>query len=419
MELNTETVRQLRRLIVFTVVAVLLGANWRHLLSLCGYVLSLLQPFLVGCVIAFVLNIPMQAIEKRFGFIRKAGLRRAAGLVCAYLCVIALLVFASLVVLPQIGASLLSLKEKIPPFVQSCIDGLTVFFNQNPEIASAIASLSTDGIDWEGLYESARGFLSQGVEGILSGSFAAAKSIVGFFTSLGIGIFFSLYLLLGKERLKGQAEHLGQALLSEAAYRKLHYVASLARQRFSSFITGQCLEACILGLMFVVTLSLFRLPYAVLIGVLIAFTALIPVFGAFIGLFIGAFLMLIQSPGDAVLFIIIFFVLQQIEGNFIYPHVVGGSVALPPIWVLVAVTLGGSMFGVVGMICFIPLFSVLYELLREKVHAELRRKRLLPEAEPAGSEAEKSKGQPETDRKEGTASLGGKSGKTCGVSKER
>ena len=371
MELSNENLKKIRGLIVFTVVAVLLGVNWRHLLAFAAYLLSLLQPFLIGCGIAFVLNIPMQAIERRLAGIKKAGVRRGISLVSAYLFVAALLAFVSVVVLPQIGLSLLSLKEKIPPFVQSAVESLTAFFNQNPDIVSALNSIS---IDWESVYENARGFLSQGVEGIVSGSFAAARSIVGFLTSLGIGLFFSLYLLLGKEKLRLQTEHLGQALLSETIYRRVLYVASLARQRFSSFITGQCLEACILGLMFVLTLSVIRLPYATLIGVLIAFTALIPVFGAFIGLFVGAFLMLLQSPGDAVLFIVIFFVLQQIEGNFIYPHVVGGSVALPPIWVLAAVTLGGSMLGVAGMIFFIPLFSVLYELLKEKVRRELAKK---------------------------------------------
>ena len=372
MELNHENLKKIRGLIVFTVVTVLLGANWRHLLSLAAYLLSLLQPFLIGWVIAFILNIPMGAIERHFSGIKKAGARRVISLIAACLCVVAVLAFVAVVVLPQIGSSVFSLKEKIPPFVQSATEELTTFFHRNPEIVSALNGIS---IDWDSIYENARGFLSQGVEGVLSGSFAAARSIVGFLTSLGIGLFFSLYLLIGKERLRTQSEHLGQALLSETAYRRVCYIAALARQRFSSFITGQCLEACILGLMFVVTLSLIRLPYATLIGVLIAFTALIPVFGAFIGLFVGAFLMLLQSPGDAALFIIVFFILQQIEGNFIYPHVVGGSVALPPIWVLVAVTLGGSMLGVLGMISFIPLFSVFYELLKEKVRTELAKKK--------------------------------------------
>ena len=153
-------------------------------------------------------------------------------------------------------------------------------------------------------------------------------------------------------------------------------IAALTSRTFSNFFTGQCMEAVILGSMFFIVLVVLRLPYALLIGVLIAFTALIPVFGAFIGWAVGAFLMLIISPMDALLFSVVFFTLQQIEGNMIYPHVVGNSVGLPSIWVLVAVTLGGSMMGVVGMLIFIPLCSVLYTLLRDTVNERLKRRKL-------------------------------------------
>ena len=149
-------------------------------------------------------------------------------------------------------------------------------------------------------------------------------------------------------------------------------VASLSYKTFSSFVTGQCLEAVILGTMFFIVMSVLRFPYALLVGVVIAFTALIPIFGAFIGCVIGTFLMLVSNPMQAVAFVILFLVLQQIEGNLIYPHVVGGSVGLPSIWVLVAVTVGGSLMGVVGMLIFIPLSSVVYALFREVVYKRLK-----------------------------------------------
>lgn len=149
-------------------------------------------------------------------------------------------------------------------------------------------------------------------------------------------------------------------------------VASLSYKTFSSFVTGQCLEAVILGTMFFIVMSILRFPYALLVGVVIAFTALIPIFGAFIGCVIGTFLMLVSNPMQAVAFVILFLVLQQIEGNLIYPHVVGGSVGLPSIWVLVAVTVGGSLMGVVGMLIFIPLSSVVYALFREVVYKRLK-----------------------------------------------
>ena len=153
-------------------------------------------------------------------------------------------------------------------------------------------------------------------------------------------------------------------------------ICALTKRVFKSFLTGQCLEAVILGAMFMVAMWIFRFPYALLVGILIAFTALSPIFGAFIGCVIGTFLILMVSPVKALLFVVMFLVLQQVEGNLIYPHVVGGSVGLPSIWVLMAVTVGGSLMGVVGMLVFIPFTSVVYTLFREAVHSRLKRKRI-------------------------------------------
>ena len=368
MELNDETIKKIKGLIVFAVIVILLGVNWRHLCTLFLYILGLLRPFILGAGIAFVLNVLMRNIEKHLERIRKKGLRRSISIGASLLFVLLILLLVIGVVAPQLAASLISLQAKLPGFAEEAGQALHTYFQDNPQI---LESLGTIQIDWNGIYQRAQEYLSLGIENVLSGSVIAVTSIAGAITNFGIGLFFAIYLLAGKEKLKSQAERTAKALLPEGAFLRLRYIAVLAEKKFSGFITGQCLEACILGFMFFAVLSLVRLPYAVLIGVLIAFTALIPVFGAFIGLLIGAFLMLIQSPMDALIFVILFFVLQQIEGNLIYPHVVGGSVDLPAVWVLMAVTLGGSTFGILGMIVFIPLFSVFYSLLREKVHVEL------------------------------------------------
>lgn len=368
MELNDETIKKIKGLIVFAVIVILLGVNWRHLCTLFLYILGLLRPFILGAGIAFVLNVLMRNIEKHLERIRKKGLRRSISIGASLLFVLLILLLVIGVVAPQLAASLISLQAKLPGFAEEAGQALHTYFQDNPQI---LESLGTIQIDWNGIYQRAQEYLSLGIENVLSGSVIAVTSIAGAITNFGIGLFFAIYLLAGKEKLKSQAERTAKALLPEGAFLRLRYIAVLAEKKFSGFITGQCLEACILGFMFFAVLSLVRLPYAVLIGVLIAFTALIPVFGAFIGLLIGAFLMLIQSPMDALIFVILFFVLQQIEGNLIYPHVVGGSVDLPAVWVLMAVTLGGSTFGILGMIVFIPLFSVFYSLLREKVHLEL------------------------------------------------
>ena len=368
MELNDETIKKIKGLIVFAVIVILLGVNWRHLCTLFLYILGLLRPFILGAGIAFVLNVLMRNIEKHLERIRKKGLRRSISIGASLIFVLLILLLVIGVVAPQLAASLISLQAKLPGFAEEAGQALHTYFQDNPQILESLEAIQ---IDWNGIYQRAQEYLSLGIENILSGSVIAVTSIAGAITNFGIGLFFAIYLLAGKEKLKSQAERTAKALLPEGAFLRLRYIAVLAEKKFSGFITGQCLEACILGFMFFAVLSLVRLPYAVLIGVLIAFTALIPVFGAFIGLLIGAFLMLIQSPMDALIFVILFFVLQQIEGNLIYPHVVGGSVDLPAVWVLMAVTLGGSTFGIVGMIVFIPLFSVFYSLLREKVHVEL------------------------------------------------
>ena len=201
-----------------------------------------------------------------------------------------------------------------------------------------------------------------------------------------VGFVFACYILLQKEKLLYQLRKLLEAFLPEKAAEKIWYVGQLTEKIFSNFITGQCVEAVILGAMFAVTLSIFKFPYALLIGVLIAFLALIPIFGAFIGCVLGAFLILMVDPIKALIFIVIFLVLQQIEGNLIYPRVVGGSVGLPAIWVLAAVTIGGSLMGVLGMLIFIPLVSVFYTLLKQTVNRRIEEKYKKASAAPKDKE---------------------------------
>lgn len=243
-------------------------------------------------------------------------------------------------------------------------------FASIPQITDYVNQIE---VDWQQIFQDMVEFLKTGAGSMLNSTFSAAVSIVSGVSSFLIGFIFAIYILLQKETLGRQMKKLLSAFLPEPVTARIVEIASLTERTFSNFLTGQCVEAVILGTMFFVVLTLGRLPYALLIGVLIAFTALIPIFGAFIGLGVGVFLMLMVEPMDALIFTIIFFVLQQIEGNLIYPYVVGNSVGLPSIWVLVAVTLGGSMMGIVGMLIFIPLCSVLYALLRDEVNGRLER----------------------------------------------
>lgn len=375
MELNRDTINKIRGLILFTVITVIVGINYIKVLGLLTAAVNMAAPFILGAAIAFVLNVPMRRIESSLSHVLKKGSRllRPVSMALSILLVAGVLFLVMFVVAPQLVRTLLGLQSSIPVFFGEVRQWLEQLFAENPQILTNMEQIQ---IDWQQLFNDSLKFLKNGAGSMLDTTFSAAISIVNGMSTFLIGFIFSIYILLQKENLIRQIKKLLAAFLPERTVEGIVRIAALTSRTFSNFFTGQCMEAVILGSMFFIVLVVLRLPYALLIGVLIAFTALIPVFGAFIGWAVGAFLMLIISPMDALLFSVVFFTLQQIEGNMIYPHVVGNSVGLPSIWVLVAVTLGGSMMGVVGMLIFIPLCSVLYTLLRDTVNERLKRRKL-------------------------------------------
>lgn len=372
MEFNDSSIKKIRGLIVFTVIVVVAGWNYVHLFALAMKLVGFISPFLLGGVMAFILNVPMRRIEQLLPLKEESKIRRPLSLCLTLVFVIGLLLLVTFVVMPQLFETVMSLQNSIPAFLTGLKEEAERLFSQNPEVADYINSIQ---IDWKSFLENVVGFLTAGAGTVLSSTVSAALSIISGMTTFVIALVFAIYILLQKETLSRQFQKLMRAFLPEEVTLRTFKILTLVSETFSHFLTGQCLEAVILGSMFFLTLSVFRLPYGLLIGVLIAFTALIPMFGAFIGCAIGAFLMLMVKPLDAVIFLIIFFVLQQVEGNFIYPHVVGNSVGLPSIWVLVAVTIGGSAMGIVGMLVFIPLCSVVYAILRGIVNERLEKKK--------------------------------------------
>lgn len=367
MELNRETIKKIRGLILFTVVAVVAGINYQRVFEGFRFLLGMIFPFILGGAIAFILHVPMRFIEARLT-VKKANIRRILSLLLTICLVTGILLLVIFVVTPQLLETFRGLQRSIPQFLTDVSGFLEKTFASDPEVLAMIQAVQ---IDWPQLFADTMEFFRSGAGVVLSGTISAARSIVNGVTSFGIGFIFAIYILLQKETLHRQIRKLILAFLPAKTAEGIFRTAALTYRIFSSFLTGQCVEAVILGMMFFVTMLILQLPYALLIGVLIAFTALIPIFGAFIGLAVGVFLMLMNRPMDALIFTVVFFILQQVEGNLIYPHVVGGSVGLPSIWVLVAVTIGGSAFGIVGMLVFIPLCSVLYTLLREEVNRRL------------------------------------------------
>ena len=369
MDLNKKNMKNLMFLIVFAVLVLVGVQRIENLAAGFIFLCRIVFPFILGGAMALILNIPLHFLEnKLFAKAKKKKIVRPLSLVLSILFVLAILQIVLVVVLPEIATTIASISKNIEAFLPKLEQWITDAFPDGEQIGLWIDSLE---FNWDKIIQSAVNFLKNGAGNVLSSTVTVAKTVINSLMNFFVGFVFACYILLQKEKLSVQVKKVLYAFLPRHAVEKTLQVAALSYKTFSNFVTGQCLEAVILGTMFFVSMSVLRFPYALLVGVLIAFTALIPIFGAFIGCVLGTFLILVSNPVQAIGFVILFFVLQQVEGNLIYPHVVGGSVGLPSIWVLVAVTVGGSLMGVVGMLIFIPLSSVLYALFKGWVHKRL------------------------------------------------
>ena len=381
MEISKEKMKQISKLMLLAAVLILAVIYSEKVVAGIGFFFSILSPFIVGGMIAFVLNLPMRAYEnKLFKRWKGKSAEKIKRPLCMVLSIVTILLILTIVVgtvLPQMTVTIKDVGSKIPGFVEDVIDELTMLSKNYPELAEYAASLENMEINWDSIADSIIGFLKNGATNVISSTVNMASGLISGVVNFVISFIFAIYILSQKEKLADQGKRIVTAYLSEKAASQTLKVCGMLQKNFSSFVTGQCVEAVILGAMFIVAMSIFRMPYAFLVGVLIAFTALIPVVGAFIGCAVGAFLILIENPILALWFVVMFLVIQQIEGNLIYPKVVGNSVGLPAIWVLAAVSVGGSLFGVVGMLFFIPLMSTAYALLRESVNARNASKQLL------------------------------------------
>ncbi len=347
--------------------------NYPALFRLFKEFIKLIYPFLMGGAIAFILNVPMRAIEKHLlpKVKRFDSFRRACSYLITLILLIGIISLALFVITPQVSATIKLVIERVPGFFQSFQGWL---YDKTSSIPNVQAYINELDINWSSVSSHAINIIKTAGATVLSSGVGIVSGIIGGVTNFVIAFIFSIYLILQKEKLGSHVKQTLYAILSEKHADLLVYVGRLSNKIFSSFLSGQCIEAVILGTMFFVTLSIFRLPYAVLIGVVIAITALIPIFGAFIGCAVGAFLIVMVDPMQALWFLIIFIILQQLEGNLIYPYVVGGSIGLPSLWVLFAVTVGASLFGVAGILLFIPLCSVLYSLFRDFIKNRLKKK---------------------------------------------
>ena len=361
-------------LIAFAILLYVGLQNTKMVSSALRYLAGLTAPFLIGGCIAFILNVPMRFFEKKIftqkkgkGSIRMRKMQRIFSLLLTLIVVLGVISIVLFMVAPElynsfaaIGREMTSFGKRLPQMLEQASERLPMFADEIEKFKADLLN-----VNWKEVGQMAKDFLQN--SNFLSSTVDIATSVVSGVANTIIGLVFAIYILLQKENLGRQFRRLFYALFPEKHVDRFLEFCDLTSSSFNSFLSGQCLEAFILGMMFFISMTLLKMPYALVIAVLIGVTALIPIFGAFIGCIVGAFLILIASPIQALWFIVLFLILQQVEGNVIYPRVVGGSVGLPSIWVLVAVTLGASIAGVLGILFSIPVVSVLYALLRDYV----------------------------------------------------
>lgn len=335
---------------------------------------GMVAPFVFGGVLAFILNVPMRAIES--GILKKANNRKWKRVISVVLTFIALLLVVALVfwlLIPQIVSAVNSLIPNMYRFLTDAEGSVMVFLQDKPKVMQwLVDNTNFENISWSAMVEKVLSFFGDRVSTIVSGTISAISSIFSGLFSAVIGVVFCVYCLFQKENLARQGRKLLYAFLRESTADHIVRILRLTNSTFSNFLSGQCVEVCILGSMFAICMAIFRMPYIPLISVVIAVTAFIPIVGAWAGCILGAFLILVVNPMLAVWFVVMFLVIQQVENSMIYPRVVGTSVGLNGMWVLVAVSIGGKLMGVFGMFLMIPLVSVLYTLLQEVTNKRLK-----------------------------------------------
>lgn len=366
MELNKKTIRNIFFGVIGCIVLYWILHETERVTTVFKIAYGVISPFVVGAALAFILNVPMRSIERRLSKISNTGLRRAIALVLTFIFILLVLYGVIYLLIPQVTETVETLVGKLPGFFNRLQETVTIYLSDHPELLEWLTAYTDfSSFDWSALIQKAITLITEGLGSVVD---TAISTIV----NLGTGIFnavlsivFAIYALARKEILARQSRRILYSIFPEKICDETVRILRMTNATFSNFISGQCLEAVILGLMFAVVMTIFDMPFMPLVSVIITVTALVPIVGAFVGCILGAFFILVVDPVMAFWFVIMFLVLQQIEGNLIYPRVVGTSIGLPGMWVLVAVAVGGDLMGVGGMLLMIPLASVLYALTRE------------------------------------------------------
>lgn len=370
-ELNSKNVKKILLIITYAALLVFALINIKYV----GYLLNLLKPFIIGFAMAFILNIPLSAFE-RFWKKRNSkktknkkvqknskGLRPIA-IIFSLLVFVAIIAGVLLIIIPQLANTVEIFKENLPVAFNNAKDWLLEHARNNPETMEKIKAFTPN---WAELDASTTEMVKNAISGIIGAGFSLVKGVIGTIINFIMGIIFAVYMLAQKEKLIEQLKKLIRSFISDEKANKLFYIGNVTNSTFKSFFGGQFIEAIILGILCFICMTIFKMPYALSISVVVGLSNIIPVFGPWIGGAIGAIIILGANPIQALWFIVMAIILQQIDGNLIYPRVVGNRVGLPAIWVMLAVLVGGNGFGIIGMFIAVPIASVIYKLLGERI----------------------------------------------------
>jgi len=342
--------------------------------------LNILSPFIIGGCFAFILNVPMRFFESKLTKINGVGLRRTVALVLTFVAVLIVLGGVFLLLIPQLIETVELFLPAVYEFTAKTAEYFNNLLNENPDVMVLLQnSGGSGGIDFAAVVPNIVSLFGNSMTTILQGAVSTIGSVASFAMDLFVAIVFAVYCLFQKETLARQGRKILYAFTKERFADRVIHILRLSNSTFSNFLSGQCIEVCILGVMIAVSMAILKLPYIPLVSVLVAITAFIPIVGAWIGCVVGAFFMLVNDPMQAVWFLLMFLIVQQIEGNLIYPKVVGNSIGLSGMWVIVAISVGGDLFGIVGMLLMIPFASVIQTILKEEVAIRVYNRKINPE----------------------------------------
>lgn len=348
--------------------------NFVKIISILGGLVSIIKPFIIGLGIAFVINLLVKIYEKKLIPIldKKNKLtksRRGISLVLALITLITLIWLLLVFVIPQLIDSMKILIESIPGYMKSLEDLVMPYVNETEFLASILENII---VAWKDILQIAGQFIGQSISGIVNTTFSITS---GVFTTI-ISFVIAMYMIISKEELILGVKKVTYVLFGEKKANKIITIGRLTNSTFSKFIGGQCIEAIIVGILCFIGMLILKMPYPLLISVIIGVTNMLPIFGPFIGTIPSAFILLMVDPSKALWFVVFIVVLQQIESNLIYPRVVGSSIGLSAIWVLFAITVGGELFGLVGMLLGVPTVAVIYSLVKDSITNKLKEKKI-------------------------------------------